>query len=290
MGIDARWEHLLVAVDANGNITEQFPQWDSLFRRPHAIYINPYDPQKHVWVVDDHNQMLFEFTNDLKQLVKTIGTKGEPGADDKHFNRPTFLAWLPDSTMFVADGYNGTRVVKFDKDGKFLLAWGQKGTPPNETRPGYFNVVHGIAVDPVTRRVYVSDRGNRRMQVFDENGKFLDQWPFANPSSVNFLYIGADRHLWAFDDTTSKIVRYDPQGHLLYAWGGWGIIPEVSSTCTAPASIRKAISTWPRSPTAERRSSIRGKAPIRNLSWASLCMRHGNKAAEFLAGRGSLGG
>jgi len=117
MGIDARWEHLLVAVDANGNITEQFPQWDSLFRRPHAIYINPYDPQKHVWVVDDHNQTLFEFTNDLKQLVKTIGTKGEPGADDKHFNRPTFLAWLPDSTMFVADGYNGTRVVKFDKDG-----------------------------------------------------------------------------------------------------------------------------------------------------------------------------
>ena len=83
MGIDARWEHLLVAVDAKGNITEQFPQWDSLFRRPHAIYINPYDPQKHVWVVDDHNQTLFEFTNDLKQLVKTIGTKGEPGADDR---------------------------------------------------------------------------------------------------------------------------------------------------------------------------------------------------------------
>jgi streptogramin lyase len=225
MGVDARWEHLLVAVNADGDIVEQFPQWDTLFKRPHAIYINPYDPEKHLWIVDDHNMCIFEMTHDGKTIVKTIGTKGEAGADDKHFNRPTFLAWLPDSTMFVADGYNGTRVVKFDKDGKYLTAWGQKGTPPNETRPGYFNVVHGIAVDPVTRRVYVSDRGNRRMQVFDENGKFLDQWPFANPSSVNFLYIGADRHIWAFDDTTSKIVRYDPEGHLLYAWGGLGDYP-----------------------------------------------------------------
>ena len=52
-----------------------------------------------------------------KQLVKTIGTKGVAGEDDKHFNRPTYLAWLPDGSMFVADGYNGHRVVKFDKAG-----------------------------------------------------------------------------------------------------------------------------------------------------------------------------
>jgi hypothetical protein len=225
MGIDARWEHCLVVVDAQGNITESWTQWDSLFRRPHAIYENPYDPEKHVWVVDDHNMAIFEFTNDGKQLVKTIGTKGVAGADDSHFNRPTFLAWLPDSTMFVADGYNGTRVAKFDKDGKFLLTFGQKGTPPNDTRPGYFNVVHGIAVDPKTRTVYVSDRGNHRLQVFDENGKFIKQWPFEKTSSVNFLYMSADRHLWAFDDTTSKVVEYDLDGHLLYAWGTLGDFP-----------------------------------------------------------------
>jgi sugar lactone lactonase YvrE len=225
MGVDARWEHCLVVIDSQGNIVESWTQWDSLFKRPHAIYENPYDPEKHVWVVDDHNMAIFEFTNDGKQLVKTIGTKGVAGADDKHFNRPTFLAWLPDGTMFVADGYNGTRVAKFDKDGKFLLSFGQKGTPPNDTRPGYLNVVHGIAVDPMTRRVYVSDRGNRRLQVFDENGKFIEQWPFATPSSVNFLYISADRHLWAFEDTTSKVVEYDLDGHLLYAWGTLGDFP-----------------------------------------------------------------
>jgi hypothetical protein len=225
MGIDARWEHCFVVLDANGNITEQWTQWDSLLRRPHAVYINPYDPDKYVWVVDDHNEALFKFTHDGKQLVQTIGTKGEAGEDDKHFNRPTYLAWLPDGTMFVADGYNGHRVVKFDKNGKYLMAWGEKGTPPNETRPGYFNVVHGIAADPVSKHIYVSDRGNRRMQVFDENGKFIEQWPFENPSSVNTLYIGADRKIWAFDDTTSHVVQYDSEGHLLYAWGALGDYP-----------------------------------------------------------------
>jgi len=212
-------------IDSQGNITEQWTQWDSLLKRAHAVYINPYDPEKYVWVVDDYSHAIFKFTHDGKQLAQTIGTPGQSGADDRHFNRPTFLAWLPDSTMFVADGYNGTRVAKFDKNGKFLLAWGMKGNPPTEMRPGYFNVVHGIAVDPMTRRVYVSDRGNRRMQVFDENGKFIDQWPFASPSSVNFLYISADRGLWAFDDTTSKVVKYDLTGHLLYAWGALGDYP-----------------------------------------------------------------
>ena len=224
-GVDARWEHNLVVVDADGNITEQWTQWDSLIKRAHAVYINPYDPEKHVWVVDDYSQAIFKFSHDGKTLVQTIGTPGVSGADGKHFNRPTFLAWLPDNTLFVADGYNGTRVAKFDRDGKFLLAWGQKGNPPTETRPGYMNVVHGIAVDPVARRVYVSDRGNRRMQVFDENGKFLDQWPFATPSSVNFLYISADRYLWVFDDTTSKVIKFDLDGHLLYSWGTLGDFP-----------------------------------------------------------------
>ena len=218
-GVDARWEDCIVVADAQGNIVERWTEWDKLFKRPHAIYINPYDAQKSVWVVDDYKEAIFKFSNDGKRLLQTIGTPDQSGADDTHFNRPTFLTWLPDSTMFVADGYNGTRVVKFDKNGKFLLAWGKKGTPPNETRPGYFNVVHGIAADPVTHNVYVVDRANHRIQVFDENGKFLDQWPLDPNSSVNFLYMAANRNLWAADDRNSRIVAYDPQGHLLYSWG-----------------------------------------------------------------------
>ncbi|HSR08520.1 MAG TPA: hypothetical protein VLM42_15315 [Bryobacteraceae bacterium] len=226
VGVDAKWEHCLTVVDANGNITETWTQWDKIFKRPHYVTINPYDPEKHVWVVDDHMHAIYKFTHDGKELVQTIGTPTVKGADGTHFNRPTFLAWLPDSTMFVADGYNGTRVAKFDKDGKLLMAWGQKGTPPNDKRPGYMNNVHGIAVDPQTRRVFVNDRANHRVQVFDDNGKYLYEWNFGEePSDIHLLYIGADRTLWAYDRGTSKMLKYDLEGHFLYSWGIWGDIP-----------------------------------------------------------------
>ena len=226
VGVDAKWEHCLTVVDGQGNIVETWTQWDKIFKRPHFVTINPYDPEKHVWVVDDHMHAIYKFSHDGKELVQTIGTPTVHGADGTHFNRPTYLVWLPDSTMFVADGYNGTRVAKFDKDGKFLMDWGQKGTPPNDKRPGYFNNVHGIAIDPVTKHVFVNDRGNHRIQVFDDNGKYLYEWSLGQePSDVHLIYIGADRMLWAFDRGTSKMLKYDLQGHLLYTWGTWGDFP-----------------------------------------------------------------
>jgi DNA-binding beta-propeller fold protein YncE len=191
------------------------------------VYINPCDPEESIWVVDDYKGAVFKFSHDGSKILQTIGTVNQSGADATHFNRPTFLTWLPDSTMFVADGYNGTRVAKFDKNGKFLLDWGEKGTPPNEMRPGYFNVVHGIAADPVTHRVYVVDRSNHRIQVFDENGKFVDLWADDKYSSINFLYMSADRKLWAADDRNSKILEYDLEGHLLYSWGTFADWPDV---------------------------------------------------------------
>ena len=185
-----------------------------MLARPHAVYVSPYDPDKHVWIVDDFRHAIFKFTNDGKRLVQTIGTYDEPGADATHFFRPTFMAWLPDGTFFVADGYENTRVVKFDASGKYLMAWGEKGTPPNDTRPGYLNNVHGIAVDPRTRRVFVNDRANNRAQVFDENGKFLDQWSFGGPpSDIHLFLIDGDGYLWAADRGTNKILKYVARRH-----------------------------------------------------------------------------
>jgi hypothetical protein len=226
VGVDAKWEHCLTVVDANGKIIEQWTQWDKIFKRPHFITINPYDPEKHVWVVDDHMHAIYKFSHDGKTLVQTIGTPTVKGADGTHFNRPTFLNWLPDSTLFVSDGYNGTRVAKFDKDGKFLLDWGMKGTPPNDKRPYYMNNVHGMALDPKTRHVFVNDRANHRIQVFDENGKFLYDFSMGQePSDIHLIYIGADRALWAFDRGTSKMLKYDLEGHFLYSFGTWGDFP-----------------------------------------------------------------
>jgi len=226
VGVDARWENCIVVVDRSGRIIERWTQWDSILQRPHFIAISPYDPERHVWIVDDNLHVIYKFTNDGKRLVQTLGTPRVKGADATHFNRPTFLAWLPDGSMYVADGYNGTRVAKFDRDGKFLLDWGQKGNPPNERRAGYMNNVHGIAVDPTTRRVFVNDRANHRVQVFDENGKYLDEWSMGkDPSDIHLIYIGADRMLWAVDRGTSRILKYDLEGHFLYSWGIWGDFP-----------------------------------------------------------------
>ena len=226
MGVDARWEHCILVFDGDGNLIESWTQWDSMLQRPHFVAISPYDPDKHVWVVDDHKHVIHKFTNDGETIVQTIGTYGEPGDDETHFNRPTFMDWFPDGSFVVADGYNGTRVVKFDSDGNYLTAWGERGNPPNDTRPGYFNNVHGIAVDPETSRVFVNDRANHRVQVFDENGGFLDQWTFGDPpSDVHMFHIFSDGYLWAADRGTNRILKYDLAGNFMYSWGTWGDFP-----------------------------------------------------------------
>ena len=152
----------------------------------------------------------------------TVGTPMQPGNDATHFNRPTDVAWLPDGTFFVSDGYVNTRVVKFDKNGKFILTWGQKGNEPNETRPSYMNTVHAIVIDK-NRKIYVSDRANSRVQVFDENGKFLDAWP--NVRRPYSFLLTEDQHLWVADGITQKFTKFDLTGKLLYSWGTFGVVP-----------------------------------------------------------------
>jgi sugar lactone lactonase YvrE len=226
LGVDARWEHAIVVVNAEGEIIEEWTQWDDMFKRPHAIYISPYDPEKHVWVVDDHTHAIYKFTNDGEELVQTLGTPNVPGADATHFNRPTFMAWAADGSFYVADGYNGTRVAKFDAEGNFLFDFGMAGESGSETRPGYMNNVHGVAVDIETGRVFVNDRDNHRIQIFDENGNYLSEWSIdMRPSSLHFVQIGDDGALVTFDRNTHKLLKYDLEGNLLYSWGTVGTFP-----------------------------------------------------------------
>jgi DNA-binding beta-propeller fold protein YncE len=226
-GVDWRWEHNIVVVNAEGKIVEDWTQWDKLFTRPHDVEISPYDPEKNVWVVDAEGHAVYKFSNDGKKLLLTLGTPRAAGDDDTHFRRPTFLVFMDANTMYLADGYDNTREIKYDMNGKKLLQWGQKGTPPNEKRPGYFNSVHGIAVDPTTRRVFVNDRTNGRVQVFDENGKYLDEWNFGPrpPMDIHSFIVTSDRKLWAADQGTHKILGYDLNGNFLYSWGSWGEYP-----------------------------------------------------------------
>ncbi|MGH2437685.1 MAG: 6-bladed beta-propeller, partial [bacterium] len=208
----ARLDHLMLVVDRNGRVIEEWRQWFPRWGQPHAARINPYDSDKHVWFIDRESHQIFEFTRDGKKLLKTLGEKGVTGADENHFGRPAEIAWLPDGTFFVADGYQNRRVVKFDRSGKFLMAWGSQGSAPGQ----FGGTVHCVAVDS-KRRVYVADQGNRRIQVFDELGKFLDQWP--NINSPTHIMVTQDQSVWVTDLQTARILKYDTDGKLLTYWG-----------------------------------------------------------------------
>ena len=210
----------IIIVDAAGRMVESWKQWDKLFvggRGPHKVKISPYDPERHVWVIDDLRQQIFKFTRDGKQLVMTLGEAGVTGTDEKHFGRPTDIAWLPDGTFFISDGYVNTRVMKFDPSGKFLMQWGTPGTGNSQ-----FNTVHAIDIDK-DRKVYVSDRGNGRIQIFDENGKYLDQ--FGGLRQPQHVMITADNHIGIIGGNNNKVVKYDLKGRMVTSWGTQGTFP-----------------------------------------------------------------
>ena len=228
-GWERRYHHVIFVVDRNGKLVQDWPQHDKLFemrcgRGPHKIKMSPYDPEKHVWVFDDQLHVIHKFTYDGK-LVMTLGTKGQRGRDGgRLFDRPTDIAWLPDGTFFVSDGYGGKRVAKFDKNGKFLLDWGTAPRDPARPGPNEFNTVHSIAVSH-DRRVFVADRGHKRIQIFDENGKFLDMFSTGVNSSPYAHIITTDQMLWISDGGTQRMLKYDLNGKYLYGWGVKGGAP-----------------------------------------------------------------
>jgi len=235
-GWERRWEHSIIVLDGEGNLVDEWPQLEELFsaqpcgRGPHQIKINPYDQDKHVWIIDDQLHVIYKFTYD-GQLVRTHGELGLRGRGPNTFDRPTDIAWLPDGTYFITDGYGGKRVAKFDPDGNFIMDWGQAPVDPANPGPNEWNTVHSIAIS-ADRKLFVIDRGHQRMQVFDENGNFLDMWPLRSPhwgadiSSLNVShFIDTNGFIWVGDASTSRIVKYDQQGNYLYSWGAPGPQP-----------------------------------------------------------------
>jgi DNA-binding beta-propeller fold protein YncE len=153
-----------------------------------------------------------------------MGERGVPGRGPNNFNRPTDIAWLPDGTFFVADGYAGTRVAKFDPNGKFIKDWGQPPVDPKNPGPYEFWSVHSIGISN-DRRVFVADREHHRMQVFDENGKFLYMFPTGHDSAVLAHIVTDDDYVWVADWTTDRLVKYDLEGHYILDLGSHGPLP-----------------------------------------------------------------
>jgi DNA-binding beta-propeller fold protein YncE len=165
-----------------------------LFKEAHSIDI---DHDGNLWITDRADSMVFKFTPDGKQLM-ALGKKGVAGKNDSTdlFNGSADVAIAPNGDIFVADGQGGNnRIVKFSKDGKFIKTWGTKGSAP-----GQFETPHSIAIDS-KGRLFVADQQEKktpRIQIFDQDGKFLEQWdklPLKQPTGLfitkdDTLYIG----------------------------------------------------------------------------------------------------
>jgi sugar lactone lactonase YvrE len=167
--------------DASGKFVTSFGA--GMFNFPHGLFI---DRDSNVWVTDGKGEggkghTVIKFSPDGKVLM-TLGTPGVTGTDEHHFNAPSDVLVAANGDIFVADGHGdetNARIVKFSKDGKFITAWGHKGSGPGE-----FDTPHGLAMDSAGR-LYVADRMNNRVQIFEQDGKFVAEWKqFGRPSGI----------------------------------------------------------------------------------------------------------
>ena len=161
-----RGAHPMIVFDRQGNFLRSWGE--GLFKRAHGVHIGP---DEHLYCTDDGDHTVRKCTLEGK-VVLTIGIPGEPApyVSGEPFNRCTHTALSPRGDIFVSDGYGNARVHKYSPDGKLLLSWGEPGCDP-----GQFNIPHNICADP-DGWVYVADRENHRVQVFDANGKYQTQW------------------------------------------------------------------------------------------------------------------
>jgi peptidylamidoglycolate lyase len=193
---------------------------ENRFIEPHGLRVDAHD---NVWVTDRALQQVFKFSHDGKLLL-TIGTERTPGVDATHFNLPADIAFASDGSIYVADGYGNNRIAKFSPEGKFLFDWGHKGSAPGE-----FDLPHSAAVD-AQGNVYVADRNNARIQVFDSNGKVLKAWKSPELGRPWSLTIGPDNLLYVVDGGDLKptgldrgqLLKLDLSGKILAKWSRFG--------------------------------------------------------------------
>jgi DNA-binding beta-propeller fold protein YncE len=195
---------------------------DDFIQRAHGLKLAP---DGNVWLTDVGSHVVMRFTPEGK-LRQTLGTRGVPGDDQTHFNRPTDLVIAPDGELFVADGYGNNRIVHLDRDGRFIESWGQLGT-----KPGEFSLPHAIVRD-AQGRFYVADRNNARIQVFNQRGRYLDQW--RNLLVPWGLFVADSGDIWACGSSPMTwvagqeylglppkdqlVMRLSPEGKLLALW------------------------------------------------------------------------
>jgi len=207
-----RGQPSLYEFDNNGKFIRSFGE--GLFTRSHGLKI---DKDGNIWATDVGAHTVMKISPQ-GQVLLTLGTKGQRGAWDAStqlLNEPNDIAIGRNGDLFVVQGHTpgamgDPRVLKFDKNGKFIKSWGGKGK-----EPGKFDVAHGIAID-AKGLLWVTDRENQRIQVFDADGKFIRELKYAGlPCSLD---IGS-QYIYMVNGFAGQVLRMDLDGKVLAATG-----------------------------------------------------------------------
>lgn len=194
----------VVQFDLEGRVVQSFG--GGMFIWPHGIDV---DSDGNVWVTDAVSAARTPNGKRGHQVVKfspagrvlmVLGTPGEPGDDSDHFNAPSDVVVADTGEIFVADGHDtdtNNRIMKFARDGKLIRSWGHTGYGPGE-----FRQIHALAIDN-DGRLFVADRFNNRIQLFDQDGNFLAIWTqFGRPSGIYFDTAG---HIFVADSESDDV-------------------------------------------------------------------------------------
>jgi DNA-binding beta-propeller fold protein YncE len=212
----------LIVFDRNGYEVDSWGE--GLFKRPHGSCMTP---EGHIWLADDDSHAVYKFTKEGK-LLKTLGTVGQK-SDTGHrngldifeklssitraaepFNLPTGVAISSNGDIFVSDGYGNARVHRFNPEGELILSWGEPGAGE-----GQFRLPHNIWIDSKDR-VWIPDRENHRVQIFDTEGNFLDEWiDLWRPTHV---FMDKNETVY-ISELSRRISIFTKDGELLSRWG-----------------------------------------------------------------------
>jgi sugar lactone lactonase YvrE len=232
MIIATRAPQRLLEFDAGGNFIRSFAE--GVFTRTHGLRI---DGDGNFWVADVGAHLVVKLSP-AGEVLLALGTKGEAGAWDEtagshRLDQPNDLAFGRGGDVFVVQGHTpgsgDPRVLKFDRNGRFVKSWGGRGT-----EPGKFNVAHGIAVD-AKGLLWVADRENQRIQIFDQDGEFVKELKYAGlPCSIA---IGRDS-IFMVNGFAAQLLELDLNGAVLAALGkpgkGVGEFGEAHSVTASP--------------------------------------------------------
>jgi DNA-binding beta-propeller fold protein YncE len=220
----------VVEFDENGKYLRSFGE--GLFgNRPHGIYR---DADGNIWISDGSSHTVVKLS-DKGEVLLTLGTKGQAGnwdeaAGTRLLNQPNDVAIGRNGDIFLAQGHTPTamgdpRILKFDKTGKFVKSWGGRGT-----EPGKFRVAHGISID-AKGLVWVTDRENSRIQIFDQDGTFQRQIKYAGlPCSLLIRKDG----ITMVNGFTGQILELDLEGKVLGVYGKMGEFGEAHNVSVSP--------------------------------------------------------